>query len=276
MFRSDYLHLSISLASSLRRSRAQGGFSSCHLSPHAFSHFWSWLHLFDRTLSLPIRQGRQWPMSVKTQSPKLGRHIATIKYRVAVPNLFIAHTYMDNSRDAWELGLTPIVGLKANIGFFQADLHQREEESLEHGLHPETSRIVRRKPFHAAEVVMKGLELRTMLATFSDSLKQSVSLDAFSHSSNYRSYANLPTIDSRSQWVDQDDFADIDWTPTSMDKIHLLPTMACPQFTYFKHAHDSATRTNSKTSKFGNEDTHVCTLGKEPGASLSCLRSLPC
>jgi hypothetical protein len=210
-------------------------------------------------------------MNMKTQSPKLGRHIATIKYRVAVPNLFISHVYMDNSREAWKDGLTPVVGLKANIGYFQADLHQREEESSVPGLRPDTFRLVRRKPFHAAEVVMKEAELRTMLATFSDSLKQAVSLEALSRSNNYRGYEDLPETELDSRWIDSDDFVDIDWTPGKLHKIHLLPTMSCPQSTYFKHAHDAENRVHARISKFGEEDTHMCSLGKEAGGIVSSI-----
>lgn len=208
---------------------------------------------------------------MKTPSPKLGKHIATIKYRVTVPNLFIAHTYMDNSRDAWAEGLTPIVGIKANIGYFQADLHQREEESLipaEDG----TIRAVRRKPFHAAEVVLKDMELRTLLALFKDTSKQAVPLESVSYSSRYRSNPQLPTTSTNSQWVDRDDFTDVDWAPDNINKIHLIPTATCPQFTYFKHAPELVVpglRTQVKTSKFGDEDTHTCHLGKEPSKALS-------
>jgi hypothetical protein len=276
MFRSDYLHLSVSLTSSLRtgKPRSQGGSSSCHLSPYAFSHFWSWVQLFDRTMSLPIRQGKKWPANMKAQSPKLGRHIATIKYRVELPNLYITHLYLDNSREAWTDGLTPAVGLKGHIAHFQADLHQREEESTVPGLRPGTFRLLRRKPFHTAEVVMRDVELRTMLATFSDPLKQTVALelDALSRSNNYRSYSNLPPVgNSDSRWVDWDDFIDVGWAPSKdqAHKIHLLPTMACPRFTYFKHAHGAENRVHTKISKFGDEDTHVCNLGKEAGEFLS-------
>jgi hypothetical protein len=202
-------------------------------------------------------------MTAKSQSPKLGKHIATIKYRFVLHNLFLAHTYMDNSREAWEDGLTPIVGLKANVDFFQADLHQREEETTIVGASPDTTRVVRRKPFHSAEVVMRGLELRTLLASFVDTSKQAVALDTLSYSSNYRKYADLPKMHAKSQWVDRDDFVDVDWAPVDMNKIHLLETATCPQFTYFKHASHSDAQTHTKTSKFGDEDTHVCSLGKE-------------
>lgn len=98
-FRSDFVHLSISLASSLHPNTGQRHHpSSLHLTPKAFAHFWSWWALFDSTMTLPVRQGTYWP--ARTISPKFSRHLATIKYRVHVPHLFVMHAYIDDSRDS--------------------------------------------------------------------------------------------------------------------------------------------------------------------------------
>jgi hypothetical protein len=217
-------------------------------------------------MSLPIRQGTIWPSRTKSPSPKIGRHIATLKYSVAVPDLFISHVYTDNSRDAWGDGVTPMVGLKARIDSFQADLHQREEETLVAGLTPGSTRVIRRKAINSAEVVMKRLELRVMLADFTDPLKRSVPMEAFTHSSNYRNHPNMPKTDPDSEWVDTDDFVDVDWAPSGLQAIHVLRAAFCPRFRYFKHKQnggDLGKRPQAETSKFGNEDSHVCFMGKD-------------
>ncbi|KAG1855096.1 hypothetical protein C8R48DRAFT_776498 [Suillus tomentosus] len=175
-FRSDFIHLSVSLTSSLHShtSADRSSPSSFHLTPHAFAHFWSWWALFDGNLSLPVRQGSYYPS--KTVSPKFARHLATVKYRIVVPRLFISHVYIDDTRDSWISGITSFVGTKANVGHFQADMHQRDQESIAPGDGQDSIKVVRHKPFYAAEVVMKDMDLRAMPATFSEPLKQAIPL----------------------------------------------------------------------------------------------------
>jgi hypothetical protein len=99
-FRSDFVHLSVSLTSSTEskdlRSRPRP--SNLYLTPKLFAHFWSWCSLFEGALSLPIRQGSYFPS--RPISPKLGRHLATLKYRISLSHLYIMHGYMDDSRES--------------------------------------------------------------------------------------------------------------------------------------------------------------------------------
>lgn len=99
-FRSDFIHLSISLTSATRTSSPHSYRhpSSLHLTPKAFTHFYSWWGLFENVLSLPIRQGNYYPR--RALSPKFTRHLATIKYRIVVPQLFVMHGYTDESRES--------------------------------------------------------------------------------------------------------------------------------------------------------------------------------
>ncbi|TFK43439.1 golgi-body localization protein domain-containing protein [Crucibulum laeve] len=262
-FRSDFIHLSVSLVSSLRTSKTtrDRNASNLHLTPKAFAHFFSWWSLFDSVLSLPIRQGSYYPH--RSISPKLGRHLATLKYQICVRRLFIMHGYIDDSRETWVDGVTPWVGVKGMIDEFQADMHQRDEEAVVAGPAPNTTKTVRRKPFYAAEVVLRGLDLRAFLATFVEPLKQVAQISAPSQRSNYRKHNDLPNTPLSSVWYDSDDFIEIDWTPQTPPKLHHLPLASCPHFTYFKR--NSAAHTKGiQTSKFGLEHSHVCLLGKEP------------
>lgn len=101
-FRSDFVHASLSLRSGMRKvtgkQESERGYSSLHLTPQLFTHFWSWCQLFDGALSLPIRQGNYYP--ARPITPKLGRHMATIKYRLSIPHLYVMHGYIDDSRES--------------------------------------------------------------------------------------------------------------------------------------------------------------------------------
>jgi hypothetical protein len=190
------------------------------------------------------------------------------------------HGYIDDSREskhrsflslpfikssklsAWVDGITPWVGLKGKVDELQADLHQREEESTVPGPIPDTTRVLRNKPFYAAEVILKGLDLRALLATFSESMKQNVQMTAPPQRGNYRNHTNLTTTSSSSLWHDLDDFVELDWSPIDNPSLHLLPFATCPHFTYFKRKEGPFK--SQRTSKFGTEHSHMCLLGKEP------------
>lgn len=264
-FRSDFVHLSVSLASSIKPSQLESSreFSSLHLTPKIFAHFWSWWALFDGVLSLPVRQGTYHP--TRPISPKLSRHIATIKYRISVPRLYFMHGYMDNSRETWVDGVTSWVGVKGMVDEIQADMHQREEELIVPGAVPNTTKVLRRKPFYAAQVLMRGLDLRTLLATFVDPMKQEVLMTAPSQRSNYRKHTELPLTPSSSWWYDLKDFVELDWDAPTAPTLHLLPLATCPRFTYFKQK--SAGVNDTESSKFGSEKSHGCFLGEEPSVS---------
>ncbi|KAI0638130.1 golgi-body localization protein domain-containing protein [Trametes polyzona] len=265
-FRSDFIHMSISLTSGLDKS-SQLRPSNFHLSPEVFSHFWSWWSLFNGALSLPIRQGKLYPRK-RPISPKFGQHLATLKYMFSVPQIFVSHVYVDNSQEAWADGVTPFVGVKALIDEFHADMHQRDTETTEkiQG----GTKTIHHKPFYAIEVVLKGLDLRALLAVFPDPLKQCTPLDNSPLVSNYRTRNDLTPIDLNSNWVDMDDFAIFEQDSPSQPDIYVLPAVSCPRFTYFKkvdeHGSDGPDKPTDRT-KFGSEDTHVCLLGKEPSVN---------
>ncbi|KAH9938206.1 golgi-body localization protein domain-containing protein [Fomitopsis serialis] len=270
-FRSDFIHMSISLESALHvREHSGPQASSLHLSPEVFEQFWAWYQLFDHALSLPIRQGSHYPRK-RPVSPKFGQHLATLKYRFAISQLFLSHVYVDNSRDAWADGVTPFVGVKALIDRFQADMHQRDQESTR--MTDEGPQVVHHKSFYAIEVAMKQLDLRTMLAVFPEPLKQQVQMDLSPLVSDYRTKIKTEPIPADSPWIDLDDFDDAQ-SSTATPDVHLLRAAFCPQFTYFKRPVDPGLVPQGKVverSKFGNEETHVCYLGKEASVTQTQL-----
>jgi hypothetical protein len=280
-FRSEHIHFSLSLISLSSPSLSKAGYNSFHLSPKAFAHFFSWWYLFNPPngpMLLPIRQGSLYP-SDKPLPLKFTRHLVTLKYRFSLSPLFISHVYRQDSRTSWATGITPCVGIKAVVETFQADLHQRDQvESIKNEVtgHSQTKT---HKPFYAAEVVAKGLDLRAMFARFSEPEKPVVDLPPLpSGESESSSSARPPMPESSkepisSRWVDLDDFVETDWTPNDQEPgIWLFTAASCPRITYFKKperptvkdvAHTTCSHQGAVTSQFGNEDTHVCLMGTE-------------
>jgi len=262
--------VSLSLTSSVEHSGGSdnSAFSNFYLTPKTFALFWHLVSLFDGRMSLPIRQGDYFKH--KLVNPKFGQHLATIKYRITVPRLFISHVYMDESRQSWSDGITRFVGAKALIDHFHADMHQRDQESTQFNPLLGTSEVVRHKSLHHVEVVLRGLNLRAMLGTFQDPVKQVVLPDPPEEGTSSNKFgSNLPVADPDSMWVDKDDFVELDWSSDDTPVVNLLHAAECPHFVYTKR---SVEKQNAKLhqrtvfSKFGNEDTHNCYLGKEPCA----------
>lgn len=146
---------------------------------------------------------------------------------------------------------------------FHVDMHQREEEISIPGPLPDTIKVMRRKPLYAAEVVLKGLDLRALLATFAEPLRESIEMTAPPQRSNYRAHQNIHSTAPSSPWHNEDDFIEIDWSPSVRPNLHLLPVMTCPYFTYFKR-NSAAMENATGASKFGLEQSHTCLIGKEP------------
>ncbi|KAJ3799089.1 golgi-body localization protein domain-containing protein [Lentinula aff. detonsa] len=262
-FRSDFIHLSISLAASTRSLKpgTETQCSSLHLTPKTFTYFWSWWTLFDGVLSLPIRHGSYFPRRII--SPKIGRHLATLKYRLLVPKLFVMHGYLDDSRETWVDGVTPWVGIKAMIENFQVDMHQRDQEMTVAGTSTSSTKVIRRKAFYAAEMIMKNLDLRSLVAIFKEPLKQAVGISAPPQKSSYRAREDLPIIDLSSSWYNMDDLVETDWSTSTEPTLHILPVASCPRISYYKK-NTALVDNQMERSKFGKEHTHQCLLGGEP------------
>lgn len=270
-FRSDFIHLSTSLTSSVRHRKTSSRVTSnsFHLSPKAFAHFWAWWDLFDRFLSIPIRQGKQF-MNTRPPSKKFGKHLATLKYRLSVSQLFISHVYMDESRECWTNGATKFVGIKALVDTFEADMHQREQEAIVPGILPGTTKKIRHKPFYAAEVKLAGLQLRGISAMFSEPLRRLIDVGESRNDLKDEFPAISDSEIPPRQWLDMDDFVETDWRAPDCKPLLRMPQVAsCPRFTYFRRSsghHQSGTdhQTTLESSRFGNEDTHACLMGQEP------------
>lgn len=145
---------------------------------------------------------------------------------------------------------------------FTVDMHQRDQETKVRGIDPDTIRTARRKPFYAAEVVLKGADLRAVLAIFKEPLKREISIAGPSLTSAYLKNTDLPQTSFTSPWYSIHDFVELDWTSSSEPTLHFLPLATCPRFAYFKR--NAAKTGHKRDNKFGVEPTHYCLLGEEP------------
>ncbi|KAG9055730.1 hypothetical protein FS842_001402 [Serendipita sp. 407] len=266
-FRSDFIHGSISMHSPIHSdATTQMQPNSIHLTPRVFSHFWSWVKLFDDALALPIRQGKMWP-DKRPPSEKLGRHLATLKYRIVLDNLAISHTYKQDSQDSWAHGEVPVVGVKALVNSLRVDLHQRDQEIRSHGKDG-SLKFTRTKSLYGAEVNMTELFMRAVVAIYREPDLQF----AASHTSaDYESpYTIAPPASPSDEAFDNDDYTELDWLPTDrMPKFYMGEVASCPEFSFVKKIEilrqpsDDPTLGVSKMSKFGSEDSHTCLMGME-------------
>lgn len=149
-------------------------------------------------------------------------------------------------------------------------MHQRDQETIAPGKVPDSIQVVRHKPFYAAEVVLKDVDLRAVLAVFSDPLKQSVLLSANPNNTNQNKASSNSEIPP--SWLNSDDFVETDWSPAhGLPEIRLFPVLTCPKVTYLKkNSHVAGIQVEN--SKFGDEDTHTCLLGSEPCENFYVLQ----
>ena len=177
---------------------------------------------------------------------------------------------------AWVEGVTPWIGVKGLLRDFQVDMHQRDQEMAVPGMQPGTTKVIRRKPFYAAEVAIKDLDLRAVLATFPELLKQAVPVTKPEHRSNYSSRTDLPTSSQFSAWYDSDDYVELDWQPIENPTLHFLPVANCPYIAYFKRNLANSPHTDEDlNTKFGNEHTHTCLLNTQACTYILILISQP-
>lgn len=163
---------------------------------------------------------------------------------------------------AWSDGVSPWVGLKGMIDYLQADFHQRDEEDVVSGTDEQAPKILRRKEFYAAEVVLKGIDLRALVATFPELEKRNIAMSASIQGDKHRSMRDLPATNLDLPWYDPMDFVETDWSSTETPELHILPIATCPYFAYFKRNTAFAAK-EKHLSKFGVENSHTCLLETE-------------
>jgi hypothetical protein len=276
-FRSNHIHLSIGVAAPFDRDWTASGlkpadsYNTVHLSPRFFSHFFDWWHLFSGVMSLPVRQGRLWRSPDKT-SKKFGRHLATIKYKLLLSPLFIAHVYKHKEAEDYKEDVVSATGLKLRIDSFMLDLHQRREYfdtlSKSRGQQTRTSAM----KMNRAELDFVSADLRAVAASIGGTTAEDL---AHATEDTLASYQEPPAaVDMSSftipdhdfSWIDMDDFVELDWVLPSESNpdTKILPLAFTPRFTYFRQTDhgNSIAGDEKRTSPFGDENSHGCVMSK--------------
>ncbi|CDR46544.1 RHTO0S12e05996g1_1 [Rhodotorula toruloides] len=296
-FRSDFVHFSLSLTSpanlslpNLKNSTSSAGsvdysgehgYNSFHFTPNAMTHFIRWWKLFDSSMSLPIRQGKLFP-SAQAPSPKFGRHTATIKYRFSLAPLFISHTYRQDNWQDWARGETTVLGIKAKIGRFNVDLHQRAQEMVIRRPEMSETKTVTHKVFYMAEVDLDSLDLRTITAIFREPEKAELAppdIDPEDDVSPAPTYDDFVLSEDDHDWVNLNDYHDSIYTmPVEEEpRMRIMPFIVSPRFTYYRHKDatmskdwpeengssngTSGSPAEKPKTKFGDEKSHTCLMG---------------
>ncbi|WVN88723.1 uncharacterized protein L203_103936 [Cryptococcus depauperatus CBS 7841] len=271
-FRSDFIHFSVSLVAGEQLPSIEEALekvSSLHFAPKASHHFLKWWRLFDHQMSLPIRLGKLFPNSPQP-SKKFGRSLGTIKYRFNIKPVYISHTYCQVDRNHIANGKLESLGIKAQVGCFRADAHQRAQEKIERHEKLGRSTVVIHKPFYAADILGDDLIIKGLRAHFFEKARSAtISSDRFSQVSS------LPS--SLKDWYNYLDHVDVDQKPADKDPlIEFVDFGDSPHLYYSKrvktraaHLVESNINTNValgiERSKFGYEPTHHCYLGMAKG-----------
>ena len=276
-FRSNHIHLSIGVAAPFDRDWTANGlkpadsYNTVHLSPRFFSHFFDWWHLFSGVMSLPVRQGRLWRSPDKT-SKKFGRHLATIKYKLLLSPLFIAHVYKHKEVEDYKEDVVSATGLKLRIDSFMLDLHQRREYfdtlSKSRGQQTRTSAMKMNK----AELDFVSADLRAVAASIGGTTAEDLlhatedTLASYQEPPAAVDMSSFTIPDHDFSWIDMDDFVELDWVLPSESNpdTKILPLAFTPRFTYFRQTDhgNSIAGDEKRTSPFGDEDSHECVMSK--------------
>ncbi|MCO5556532.1 hypothetical protein L7F22_010081 [Adiantum nelumboides] len=322
-WRTEHIHFSISIYSPKNNLRphskeepetkdSSDSVNNLYFTPLAWEHFWAWMRLFNSALSLPIRQGKLFPGSL-AQSPKFGRHLATIKYRFDISPLFISHLYPQQDKSDWANGMTSLLGIKTRTSVFHFDLHQRQQETVRERPELGESRKVFHKPFYEAEIDLGEIDFRTLAGQFREPEKQLFPHDEGDAGDETQDiFAGECEINERdAEWIDLNDFVELDWRPPQNrpPRIKLIQALTCPRFNYYRRIESKRERSARTTShskdveesgkkgsqtggasgeeghdealsrleqtKFGSEPTHTCLVGKAPRAHM-IQRELAC
>ncbi|ORZ12269.1 golgi-body localization protein domain-domain-containing protein [Absidia repens] len=293
-FRSDFVHLSISIIKSPRTttsdtndasSTSGNGLNAMHLSPHFVNHFRRWYGLFGGPLSLPIRRGPLFNLLKGLLSPpappvKIGRHIQSLKYKIMIqPMAFGYFCMLDERRDS-ELdgGGVDAIGLKINVSHFCVDVHQRRKRQMttlgfphSTSSSPMTSssdgqaedelyRVKSNWPLHEVEIQLRDVDLRVVYTQNTPFSPNHPSYDNIDFSNHLNTCGNY----THQQWIDEDDYRELGLDmecSTIAASGKALPFAYSPCVDYVKRLDPIWVNRNRHL-----KSTHSCIMGSAKGA----------
>ncbi|KAL7912186.1 mitochondrial protein from FMP27 domain-containing protein [Trichoderma velutinum] len=275
-FRSRHIHLSIAvrapadrewMSQSLEPSRS---YNTIHLTPRFFTHFFAWWGLFSGPMSLPIRQGSLFPGREKN-SKKFGRHLATVKYNLLFAPLFLSHIYKHKDAEDYSENAVSATGLKVRFDSFMLDLHQRREEFDTIAKTKNSPSRITGIKLHAAHLDLACADIRAVSASLYGTTTEAIKKGSISHltldQDEKPDVSRFTIPDGDYSWIDMDDFVELDWIlPTEAHpETKILPLAYIPRLTYFRQTDIGGIIAGdpTRTSPFGNEPTHFCTMSEE-------------
>lgn len=268
-FRSQHLHLSISVISPDSESTNVKSYNTIHLSPKVFTHFFNWWHLFSGALSLPVRYGKLFPAAEQSKK-KFGRHLATVKYKLLLSPLFLSHVYKHKEFENWENRSISYTGIKGKVDSFVMDLHQRREHSVETPKALKQRRKISHMNLHRGEVDFQSADIRAVSATFQEQATETLANNHNLSEQIAKGLTNgtFKVTDDDYTWIDMDDFVEMDTTLLLGENPHIkiFPAIFTPRFTYFRQKH--ATAKEQEYSAFGDEPSHFCVMSPAKGWQL--------
>lgn len=275
-FRSDHIHLSVSIIAPQNRNwsadsvQPSSSYNTVHLTPRFFTHFFNWWSLFSGVMSLPVRQGPIWPGVTKT-SKKFNRHLATVKYKILLAPLFIAHIYKHKDREDYSEDCVTATGIKVRLDCLKLDIHQRREQikTQARGRSKQTRTSAMR--INQAQIDMQSADFRAVSASIEGTNSEDVErtkddiISSFQRPAASVDLSRFTIPDHNLDWVDMDDFVEPDWIlpQESNPRTQILPLAFTPRFTYFRNTdHCDVGPDETGYSSFGDEPTHECVMSE--------------
>ena len=161
-FRSEFVHMSFDL-----RSKNNEAYNAMQLTPNSLHCFFKWWRTFSG--NFPVRRGPLF--GIQSISPKFSEHLWTISYLADISPLFISHIChnIDYDKDIKKsfLKVVEYAGIKGKTNEFLLDLHQRREVLTEYNEKLDIRKKVKRMKFHAGDLRLKNIDIRTINATLS-------------------------------------------------------------------------------------------------------------
>ncbi|ODV96713.1 hypothetical protein PACTADRAFT_15236 [Pachysolen tannophilus NRRL Y-2460] len=276
-FRSDYVHMAVSVDSS-----GPSSYNSVHLSPMSFAHFFPWWSLFGNSISVPAKTGKLFENKLldSRRSIKFGAHLFSMKYQLKLKHLFIGHLYSHSSSEELKKhNKLAFTGLKAQFSNFSMDLHQRKQQTRYVNTELNVCKSIWKMKMNQGELDFENADIRLISALFNDnsiesylaenlgidtSASSSENVSTAAASSNFQNMSSCPTMESGS-WIDFDDYVELESPPikSRFPKVKLLELVSSPRFSYFKQADaDNAHDDNPLPYPFGDEPSHECLIGE--------------
>ena len=245
-------------------------YNTGHLTPRFFTHFFKWWSLFSGFMSLPVRQGPLFPGATKT-AKKFARHLATVKYKLLLAPLFVAHIYKHKDHEEYTEDRVTATGLKIRLDSLKLDVHQRREQirTLHRG--PLKQQQASAMRINQAQLDLLSADFRAVSASIGGTKVDDIEsktddvVSSFQQPVASADLSQFTIPDQNLDWIDMDDFVELDWIlpQESSPPTQILPLAFTPRFSYFRQTdHGQASSEDTGFSKFGDEPTHDCVMSQ--------------